>query len=42
VTLQIVNVTVDGDGTYYCVFKDGEFYEKHITEIKVRGRHGFL
>ncbi|XP_041507074.1 selection and upkeep of intraepithelial T-cells protein 2-like [Microtus oregoni] len=35
VTLRIFNVTVDDDGPYRCVFKDGEFYEEHITEVKV-------
>nr|XP_048309441.1 selection and upkeep of intraepithelial T-cells protein 1-like [Myodes glareolus] len=35
VTLKIFSVTVDDDGPYHCVFKDGEFYEEHITEVKV-------
>ncbi|KAK7814457.1 hypothetical protein U0070_008825, partial [Myodes glareolus] len=35
VTLRIFRVTVDDDGPYRCVFKDGEFYEEHITEVKV-------
>ncbi|KAL1776751.1 selection and upkeep of intraepithelial T-cells protein 1-like [Sigmodon hispidus] len=35
VTLRVYNVTVDDDGPYHCVFKDGEFYEEHITEVKV-------
>ncbi|XP_026637926.1 putative selection and upkeep of intraepithelial T-cells protein 1 homolog [Microtus ochrogaster] len=35
VTLRIFNVTVDDDGPYRCVFKNGEFYEEHITEVKV-------
>ncbi|XP_052573143.1 selection and upkeep of intraepithelial T-cells protein 2-like [Peromyscus californicus insignis] len=35
VTLRIFNVTVDDDGPYHCIFKDGEFYEEHITEVKV-------
>ncbi|XP_059111838.1 selection and upkeep of intraepithelial T-cells protein 2-like [Peromyscus eremicus] len=35
VTLRIFNVTVDDDGPYRCFFKDGEFYEEHITEVKV-------
>ncbi|XP_052031573.1 selection and upkeep of intraepithelial T-cells protein 1 [Apodemus sylvaticus] len=35
VTLRIFNVTVDDDGSYHCVFKDGDFYEEHITEVKV-------
>ncbi|MEJ1282618.1 hypothetical protein NN561_013578 [Cricetulus griseus] len=40
VTLRIFNVTVDDDGPYHCVFKDSNFYEEHITEVKVTGRHG--
>lgn len=39
-TLRIFNVTVDDDGPYHCVFKDSNFYEEHITEVKVTGRHG--
>ncbi|XP_041911234.1 selection and upkeep of intraepithelial T-cells protein 2-like [Arvicola amphibius] len=35
VTLRIFSVTVDDDGPYHCVFKDGEFYEEHITEVRV-------
>ncbi|XP_075800708.1 selection and upkeep of intraepithelial T-cells protein 2-like [Microtus pennsylvanicus] len=35
VTLRIFSVTVDDDGPYRCVFKNGEFYEEHITEVKV-------
>ncbi|XP_049992392.1 selection and upkeep of intraepithelial T-cells protein 2-like [Alexandromys fortis] len=35
VTLRIFNVTVDDDGPYRCVFKNGEFYEEHITEVNV-------
>ncbi|XP_076419728.1 selection and upkeep of intraepithelial T-cells protein 1-like [Peromyscus maniculatus bairdii] len=35
VTLRIFKVTVDDDGPYRCLFKDGEFYEEHITEVKV-------
>nr|XP_048309444.1 selection and upkeep of intraepithelial T-cells protein 2-like [Myodes glareolus] len=35
VTLRIFRVTVDDDGPYRCVFKNGEFYEEHITEVKV-------
>ncbi|XP_059111845.1 selection and upkeep of intraepithelial T-cells protein 2-like [Peromyscus eremicus] len=35
VTLRIFNVTIDDDGPYHCFFKDGEFYEEHITEVKV-------
>jgi hypothetical protein len=42
VILRILNVTVDDGGAYHCVFKDGEFYEEHITEVKVTGRHEFL
>ncbi|XP_021516661.1 selection and upkeep of intraepithelial T-cells protein 2-like [Meriones unguiculatus] len=35
VTLRIFKVTADDDGSYHCFFKDGEFYEEHITEVKV-------
>ncbi|NP_808246.1 selection and upkeep of intraepithelial T-cells protein 3 isoform b precursor [Mus musculus] len=35
VTLRVFKVTVDDDGSYHCVFKDGIFYEEHITEVKV-------
>ncbi|XP_021484943.1 selection and upkeep of intraepithelial T-cells protein 1-like [Meriones unguiculatus] len=35
VTLRIFNVTIDDDGSYHCVFKAGDFYEEHITEVKV-------
>ncbi|XP_038190341.1 selection and upkeep of intraepithelial T-cells protein 2-like [Arvicola amphibius] len=35
VTLRIFNVTIYDDGPYHCVFKNGEFYEEHITEVKV-------
>ncbi|XP_036034486.1 selection and upkeep of intraepithelial T-cells protein 1-like [Onychomys torridus] len=35
VTLRILSVTVDDDGPFHCVFKDGDFYEEHITEVKV-------
>ncbi|NP_001272892.1 selection and upkeep of intraepithelial T-cells protein 2 isoform a precursor [Mus musculus] len=35
VTLRIFKLTADDDGSYHCVFKVGEFYEEHITEIKV-------
>nr|ABU87896.1 skint 1 isoform d precursor [Mus musculus] len=40
VTLRIFNVTVDDDGSYHCVFKDGDFYEEHITEVKITGGNG--
>lgn len=42
VTLRIFNVNPDDDGKYHCFFKDGKFYEEHITEVKVIGKHGFL
>uniref|UniRef100_A0A8C0ZMK9 Ig-like domain-containing protein n=1 Tax=Castor canadensis TaxID=51338 RepID=A0A8C0ZMK9_CASCN len=35
VTLRIFNVSVDDDGQYHCIFKDGDFYEEDITEVKV-------
>ncbi|XP_051044286.1 selection and upkeep of intraepithelial T-cells protein 1-like [Phodopus roborovskii] len=35
VTLRIFNVNPDDDGQYHCIFKDGKFYEEHITEVKV-------
>nr|XP_021484927.1 putative selection and upkeep of intraepithelial T-cells protein 1 homolog [Meriones unguiculatus] len=35
VTLKIFNVNPDDDGHYHCLFKDGKFYEEHITEVKV-------
>ncbi|XP_051027987.1 putative selection and upkeep of intraepithelial T-cells protein 1 homolog [Acomys russatus] len=35
VTLRIFNVNPDDDGHYHCIFKDGQFYEEHITEVKV-------
>ncbi|XP_055484720.1 putative selection and upkeep of intraepithelial T-cells protein 1 homolog [Psammomys obesus] len=35
VTLRIFNVNPDDDGHYHCLFKDGKFYEEHITEVKV-------
>ncbi|XP_021484850.1 selection and upkeep of intraepithelial T-cells protein 2-like [Meriones unguiculatus] len=35
VTLRILKVTADDDGSYHCFFKDGELYEEHITEVKV-------
>lgn len=39
VTLRIFKLTADDDGSYHCVFKVGEFYEEHITEVKVTGKH---
>ncbi|XP_031232870.1 putative selection and upkeep of intraepithelial T-cells protein 1 homolog [Mastomys coucha] len=35
VTLRIFNVNPDDDGQYHCIFKNGKFYEDHITEFKV-------
>ncbi|XP_037058715.1 selection and upkeep of intraepithelial T-cells protein 2-like isoform X2 [Peromyscus leucopus] len=35
VTLRIFKVTVDDDGPYRCLFKDGEISGEHITEVKV-------
>ncbi|XP_028641499.1 putative selection and upkeep of intraepithelial T-cells protein 1 homolog [Grammomys surdaster] len=35
VTLRIFNVNPDDDGQYHCIFKNGKFYEEHITEVKV-------
>ncbi|XP_024907754.1 putative selection and upkeep of intraepithelial T-cells protein 1 homolog [Pteropus alecto] len=35
VTLRISNISVDDDGPYHCFFKDGDFYEEAITEVKV-------
>nr|KAF6444253.1 hypothetical protein HJG59_008557 [Molossus molossus] len=35
VTLKIFNVSVDDDGKYHCFFRDGDFYEETITEVKV-------
>ena len=42
VTLRIFKVTAADDGPYHCFFKDGKFYEEHITVVKVIGRHEFL
>ncbi|XP_054577209.1 putative selection and upkeep of intraepithelial T-cells protein 1 homolog isoform X2 [Eptesicus fuscus] len=35
VTLRILNVSVDDHGQYHCFFKDGDFDEEAITEVKV-------
>ncbi|XP_039738803.1 putative selection and upkeep of intraepithelial T-cells protein 1 homolog [Pteropus medius] len=35
VTLRISNISIDDDGPYHCFFKDGDFYEEAITEVKV-------
>uniref|UniRef100_H0XN01 Ig-like domain-containing protein n=1 Tax=Otolemur garnettii TaxID=30611 RepID=H0XN01_OTOGA len=35
VILRILNVSVDDDGQYHCLFKDGDFYEEAITEVQV-------
>ncbi|XP_058426759.1 selection and upkeep of intraepithelial T-cells protein 1-like [Marmota monax] len=37
VTLRIFNVSVDDDGQYHCFFRDGDFSEENITEVKVTG-----
>jgi hypothetical protein len=37
-TLRIFNVSVDDDGQYHCIFKDGDFYEEDITEVKVTSK----
>nr|KAF6444254.1 hypothetical protein HJG59_008557 [Molossus molossus] len=42
VTLKIFNVSVDDDGKYHCFFRDGDFYEETITEVKVAGKDGFF
>uniref|UniRef100_A0A8D2HTP9 Ig-like domain-containing protein n=1 Tax=Urocitellus parryii TaxID=9999 RepID=A0A8D2HTP9_UROPR len=35
VTLKIFNVSVDDDGQYHCFFRDGDFSEEDVTEVKV-------
>uniref|UniRef100_I3MYZ5 Butyrophilin-like protein 2 n=1 Tax=Ictidomys tridecemlineatus TaxID=43179 RepID=I3MYZ5_ICTTR len=35
VTLRIFNVSVDDDGQYHCFFRDGDFSEEDIIEVKV-------
>ncbi|XP_036988974.2 selection and upkeep of intraepithelial T-cells protein 1-like [Artibeus jamaicensis] len=35
VTLRIFNVSVDDDGQYHCFFRNGDFYEEAIKEVKV-------
>jgi hypothetical protein len=42
VTLRIFKVTSVDSGSYHCFFKDDKFYEEHIIEVKVTGRHGSL
>ncbi|MBZ3870080.1 Selection and upkeep of intraepithelial T-cells protein 1 [Sciurus carolinensis] len=40
VTLRIFNVSVDDDGQYHCFFRNGDFSEEDITEVKVTGEMG--
>ena len=42
VTLRIFSVNADDDGIYHRFFKDGDFYEEAITEVKVTGKDGSL
>ncbi|XP_006839919.1 PREDICTED: selection and upkeep of intraepithelial T-cells protein 2-like [Chrysochloris asiatica] len=35
VTLRILKVSVDDDGQYHCFFKNGNFYDETIIELKV-------
>ena len=37
VTLRIFNVSVDDHGQYHCYFRDGDFYDEAIEEVKVTG-----